>query len=106
LIADAIEDACKTYPLDWIQEAINIAVKANKRNWKYVEGILKNCKAKDIHPSLNIKERNNDSYDNSTGNRQRAKQSRQEETKPTNYSEGDLRAAERVRQRRAKVPAV
>jgi len=53
LIADAIEDACDTYPIEWIPEAMSIAAKANKRSWKYIEGILKNCKAKGIRPSLN-----------------------------------------------------
>lgn len=29
------------YPASWIKEAFEIAVKANKRNWRYIEGILK-----------------------------------------------------------------
>jgi len=29
MIADAIEDACKTYPAEWVPEAMEIAVKAN-----------------------------------------------------------------------------
>lgn len=53
LIADAIEDACKTYDITWIPEAVAIAVKANKRSWSYVEGILKRCKEKNVRPSLN-----------------------------------------------------
>jgi DNA replication protein len=40
IIADAINDAEKTYPSDWVTEALEIAVKNNKRNWKYVEAIL------------------------------------------------------------------
>lgn len=59
MIADAIEDACKVYSPEWVTEAMGIAVKANKRNWKYVEGILKNCKAKGVRPSLNTKEKTN-----------------------------------------------
>ncbi len=44
LLADALRDAEKTYPPDWIIEAITIAVANNKRNWKYVEAILKRWK--------------------------------------------------------------
>jgi DnaD/phage-associated family protein len=41
MIADALEDAEKTYPADWIRESIALAVKNNKRNWRYCEAILK-----------------------------------------------------------------
>lgn len=44
LIADALKDAEATYHLEWIKEAIEIAVKNNKRNWKYTEAILKRWK--------------------------------------------------------------
>ena len=44
LIADALKDAEKTYPPDWVAEALGIAVKNNKRNWKYVEAILRRWK--------------------------------------------------------------
>ncbi len=44
LLADALKDAEQTYPADWIAEALEIAVKKNKRNWKYVEAILKRWK--------------------------------------------------------------
>jgi DnaD/phage-associated family protein len=44
LLADALKDAEQTYPVEWIAEAIEIAVKKNKRNWKYVEAILKRWK--------------------------------------------------------------
>jgi len=44
LIADALRDAEQTYPADWLQEAIGEAVKRNKRNWKYIEAILKRWK--------------------------------------------------------------
>ncbi len=40
IIADAINDAEQTYPAAWVTEAMEIAVKNNKRNWKYVEAIL------------------------------------------------------------------
>ena len=44
LLADALKDAEQTYPPDWVAEALEIAVLKNKRNWKYVEAILKRWK--------------------------------------------------------------
>jgi DNA replication protein len=44
LIADALKDSEKTYPPEWVAEALEIAVKNNKRNWKYVETILRRWK--------------------------------------------------------------
>jgi DNA replication protein len=44
LMADALKDAEDTYPPEWIQEAIDLAVKNNKRSWKYAEAILKRWK--------------------------------------------------------------
>ena len=44
LIADALKDAEKTYPPEWVAEALRTAVKNNKRNWKYVEAILRRWK--------------------------------------------------------------
>ncbi len=44
LIADALKDAEETYTADWIADAIELAVKNNKRNWKYCEAILKRWK--------------------------------------------------------------
>jgi DNA replication protein len=40
LIADALRDAEKTYPPDWVEDAFRIAVERNKRNWHYIEAIL------------------------------------------------------------------
>lgn len=40
LIADELRDAEKTYPLRWIEEAIQIAVTNNARKWRYVSSIL------------------------------------------------------------------
>lgn len=40
LIAETLQDAEKTYPADWITEAIKTAVKNNVRRWKYIEAIL------------------------------------------------------------------
>jgi DNA replication protein len=44
LIADALKDAEKTYKPEWVAEALGTAVKNNKRNWKYVEAILRRWK--------------------------------------------------------------
>jgi DnaD/phage-associated family protein len=44
LIADALQDAEKTYPPEWVAEALGTAVKNNKRNLKYVEAILRRWK--------------------------------------------------------------
>ncbi len=41
MIADALRDAEKTYNADWIEDAIRIAVERNKRNWRYVDAILR-----------------------------------------------------------------
>ncbi len=40
LIADALRDAQESCPEEWIEEAIQLAVKNNVRRWKYVESIL------------------------------------------------------------------
>ena len=44
MIADALKDAENTFSAGWIAEAIELAVKNNKRNWKYAEAILKRWK--------------------------------------------------------------
>jgi DNA replication protein len=44
LLADALKDAEQTYPPEWVAEALEIAVKSNKRSWKYVEAILRRWK--------------------------------------------------------------
>jgi len=44
LIADMLKDAEGLYREEWFEEAFTIAVKNNKRNWKYVEAILKRWK--------------------------------------------------------------
>ena len=41
LIADALREAEKNYPLPWIEEALQIAVLNNARSWNYVEAILR-----------------------------------------------------------------
>jgi len=49
MIADTLKDAEETYSEEWIAEALEIAVKNNVRNWKYVEAILKRWKEKGKH---------------------------------------------------------
>jgi len=44
MIADALKDAEEIYQADWIADAIEVAVKSNKRSWKYCEAILKRWK--------------------------------------------------------------
>jgi DnaD/phage-associated family protein len=44
LIADALKDAEETYSAEWVAETIELAVKHNKRSWKYCEAILKRWK--------------------------------------------------------------
>jgi DNA replication protein len=44
LIADALKDAEENYPAEWISESIELAVKNNKRSWRYCEAILKRWK--------------------------------------------------------------
>lgn len=44
IIADTLKDAEGTYSEEWVAEALEIAVKSNKRNWKYVEAILRRWK--------------------------------------------------------------
>ena len=44
LIADVLKDAEELYEPEWIADAIELAVKNNKRNWKYCEAILKRWK--------------------------------------------------------------
>lgn len=40
-IADHLKDAAQDYPLDWILDAIHTAVELDKRNWRYIQAILK-----------------------------------------------------------------
>jgi len=44
LLADALKEAEQAYPPEWIAEALGEAIKNNKRNWKYVEAILRRWK--------------------------------------------------------------
>lgn len=40
LIADQLRDAEQTYPVEWIEEAVKLAVQNNVRKWRYVLSIL------------------------------------------------------------------
>lgn len=44
MMKEILMDAEKEYPADWINEAIGLAVHNNKRNWRYIEAILKRWK--------------------------------------------------------------
>jgi DnaD/phage-associated family protein len=44
LIADMLRDAEKNYSSEWFEEAFEIAVSRNVRNWKYVSAILNRWK--------------------------------------------------------------
>ncbi|MBN1564998.1 MAG: DnaD domain protein [Anaerolineae bacterium] len=45
MIGEELKDAENEYPAAWIQEAIQIAVERNTRNWRYILGILKRWQA-------------------------------------------------------------
>lgn len=99
MVSDMIQDDCKTYPVDWIPEAMQIAVEANKRDWRYVRGILKRCAEKNMRPSLNKLEKQN-------GNSGTDNHKRTGKAESPAYTPDDHAAAERVRKRRATMPAV
>lgn len=40
MIADMLKEAEGSYPASWIEEGMQIAVKNNKRSWRYIEAIL------------------------------------------------------------------
>jgi DNA replication protein len=67
LIADMLKEAEELYREEWFEEAFTIAVKNNKRNWRYVEAILKRWKEegkngkKDQQDSIKSSERYTDS---------------------------------------------
>lgn len=45
MIAERLRDAEQTYPEEWIEDAIRIAVENNVRKWRYVEAILEDWMA-------------------------------------------------------------
>jgi DNA replication protein len=46
MIADDLRAAEQTYPADWIEEAVHIAVLNNIRKWRYVQAILNSWQEK------------------------------------------------------------
>ena len=46
ILSQVLADAENTYPAEWLEEAISLAVKKNVRNWNYVEAILRSWKEK------------------------------------------------------------
>ncbi len=49
LIAETLGEAEDTYPAEWIEDAIDIAVKNNKRTWRYVAAILERWQREGRH---------------------------------------------------------
>jgi DnaD/phage-associated family protein len=49
LIADALREAEVEYPDEWVQDAFRIAVENNKRNWRYIQAILRRFQEKGRH---------------------------------------------------------
>jgi DNA replication protein len=41
MIAENLRDAESTYPMEWVEDALRIAVENNVRRWRYVEAILR-----------------------------------------------------------------
>jgi len=46
ILSETLQEAEKNYPLEWIEDAIRIAVVKNVRTWRYVEAILRSWKEK------------------------------------------------------------
>jgi DNA replication protein len=49
LISDTLQEAEKEYSVEWIEEAIEIAVHKNVRNWRYIEAILESWQKEGRH---------------------------------------------------------
>ncbi len=49
MIAEELNDAEKTYPLVWIEDAIRISVQNNKRSWRYAQTILERWRREGKH---------------------------------------------------------
>jgi len=41
MLAEALREAENEYPAIWLEDAVRIAVKNNKRNWNYIQAILR-----------------------------------------------------------------
>ncbi len=44
MLAEVLKEDEATYPAEWIEEAVRIALTRNVRNWKYIQAILKRWK--------------------------------------------------------------
>ncbi len=53
IIAEELRDAEQTYPLKWIEEAIQIAIGNNVRKWNYVRQILENWRTNGKDSGIN-----------------------------------------------------
>jgi len=51
LIAEMLQDAEKTYPQAWVEEAFQIAVEKNVRKWNYIQAILKSWQEEGRDPT-------------------------------------------------------
>lgn len=51
LIADRLIDALETYPVDWIESAIDESVSYNRRSWRYIQRILEKWAAEGREPA-------------------------------------------------------
>lgn len=51
LLADELRDAMASYPADWIEEAIRVAVRNNIRKWKYILAVLERMRAEGRPPA-------------------------------------------------------
>lgn len=47
---ETLDAAQENYSTTWITEAIQVAVKSNKRSWVYIKGVLEKCKAEGHSP--------------------------------------------------------
>ena len=62
LIVDELRDTEKEYSIEWIQEAIQLAVLNNVRKWNYVRKILKTWK-QEGKGNREVTGRNSEDYD-------------------------------------------
>jgi DNA replication protein len=51
LIAEALQEAEGDFPVEWIEEAFQIAVENNVRRWRYIDKILRSWKEEGRHGS-------------------------------------------------------
>jgi DNA replication protein len=49
IMSDTLKEAEETYPPEWIEDALRLAVHKNARNWRYVDAILRSWQEKGRH---------------------------------------------------------